>query len=53
MFVVYYAGEYDLDDNGNVIAMRTYHTTLEEAQRAADSWERETRCIATITYESE
>lgn len=53
MYVVWYVGEYDLDDSGNLIVLRTYHKTFEEAKRAADSWERETRRIAAITYEEE
>lgn len=53
MYVVWYAGEYDLDDGGNLIALRTYHETFEEAKHAADSWTRETRCIATVTYEED
>lgn len=50
MYVVTFCGEYDLDDFGNVIPSRKTFNDYDAAVKAAEKWERDTYCIATIEY---
>ena len=48
MYVVYFTGEYDLDENGGVIPLIKYYNNKEAAFAAAQEWERNTGYIANI-----
>lgn len=50
MYAVYFVGEYDLDNNGNVIPLVKYYTNGDAAFAAAQDWERNTGYIANIEY---
>lgn len=50
MYVVYYSGMYELDEDGyNVIVTRTFDT-LEEASASANEYTRETDFIPNIEF---
>ena len=49
-YVVYYCGEYDLDENGFVVPCCQEFETYEEACEDAAQWERSTRCVASIDF---
>ena len=48
MYVVYFVGEYDLDENGGVIPLIKSYNNKEAAFEAAQDWERSTGYIANI-----
>lgn len=48
MYAVYFTGEYDLDENGNLIPLIKHYKNKEAAFEAAQEWERNTGCIANI-----
>ena len=48
MYVVYFVGEYDLDENGNLIPLIKHYKNKEAAFAAAQEWERNTGNIANI-----
>lgn len=48
MYVVYFTGEYDLDENGGVIPLIKSYKNKEAAFAAAQEWERNTGYIANI-----
>ena len=48
MYAVYFVGEYDLDENGNLIPLIKYYNNKEAAFAAAQEWERNTGYIANI-----
>ena len=48
MYVVYFVGEYDLDENGNLIPLIKYYKNEKAAFAAAQEWERNTGNIANI-----
>ena len=48
MYVVYFTGEYDLDENGGVIPLIKSYKNKETAFAAAQEWERNTGYIANI-----
>lgn len=48
MYVVYFTGEYDLDENGGVIPLIKHYKNKEAAFAAAQEWERNTGYIANI-----
>ena len=51
MYVVYFTGEYEFDENGyNIPKVRRYKT-LEAAENARVRFYERTRCIATVTRE--
>lgn len=39
VYIVWYCGEYDEDENGNLFTVSREFQTYEEAKRAADEWE--------------
>ena len=47
-FVVYYNGEYDIDENGNVFTAFSEFEDFEDACNAADQWELDTYNEATV-----
>lgn len=51
MYVVYFTGEYEFDENGYNVPKTRRYKTLEGAQRAANKFYERTRCIATIIKE--
>ena len=51
MFVVYFCGEYEFDENGYNIPKTRRYETLKDAQNAADAYYERTRCLACITRE--
>ena len=48
MYVVYFTGEYDLDENGGVIPLIKSYKNKEAAFAAAQEWEQNTGNIANI-----
>ena len=51
MYVVYFTGEYEFDENGyNVPKVRRYKT-LEDAENARTRFYEQTRCVATVIRE--
>lgn len=48
MYAVYFTGEYDLDENGNLIPLIKHYKNKEAAFEAAQEWERNTGYIANI-----
>ena len=48
MYVVYFTGEYVLDENGGVIPLIKSYKNEEAAFAAAQEWERNTGYIANI-----
>lgn len=51
MYVVYFTGEYEFDENGyNIPKVRRYKT-LEAAENARVRFYERTRCIATVIRE--
>lgn len=51
MFVVYFCGEYEFDENGYNIPKARRYKTLEDAQSAANAYYERTRCFANIVKE--
>lgn len=51
MYVVYFTGEYEFDENGYNVPKTRRYKTLEGAERAANKFYEQTRCIATIIKE--
>ena len=51
MYVVYFCGEYEFDENGYNIPKTRRYKTLESAQRAANAYYERTRCFANIMRE--
>lgn len=51
MFVVYFCGEYEFDENGYNVPKARRYETLEAAQNAANKFYERTRCFATVTRE--
>lgn len=47
-YIVWFCGEYDLDENGNLYTLHKVFDTYEEACAEADGWMEETRNVATI-----
>lgn len=50
MYAVYFVGEYDLDDNGNLIPLIKYYTNGDDAFAAAQERQRNTGYIANIEH---
>lgn len=50
MYIVWYTGEYDLDDFGNVYTCHSFFDDFNAAKEAADQWCKDTMYIATIEY---
>lgn len=48
MYVVYFVGEYDLDENGNLIPLSKCYKNKEAAFAAAQEWKQNTGYIANI-----
>lgn len=48
MYAVYFVGEYDLDENGNLIPLIKYYNNENAAFEAAQEWQENTGCIANI-----
>lgn len=48
MYVVYFVGEYDLDENGYLIPLSKHCKNKEAAFAAAQEWEQNTGYIANI-----
>ena len=48
MYVVYFTGEYDLDENGNLIPLIKHYKNKEAAFAAAQEWQENTGYIANI-----
>lgn len=51
MYVVYFCGEYEFDENGYNIPKARRYKTLEDAKRAANAYYERTRCFANIMRE--
>ena len=51
MYVVYFTGEYEFDENGYNIPKTRRYKTLEGAQRAANAYYERTHCFANIMRE--
>lgn len=50
MYVVYFVGEYDLDENGGVIPLIKHYKNKEAAFAAAQEWQQNTGNIANIEH---
>lgn len=49
LYIVYYNGEYDIDEQGNIYTTYRLFNKADDAYNAAQDYERETGYIATIT----
>lgn len=51
MFVVYFCGEYEFDNEGHNIPKARRYKSLEDAQKAANAYYERTRCFASVVRE--